>query len=325
MPTRSTLGRFLATPENRAALLAIQDVLAALTSDDEAPNPLFLHGPAGVGKTLVIDSLLREVADLGRTAIKTTAQDFAAEKDWSETREADVWIVEDLQHLPTRFAETLVRLIDEGLRRGQQLIFSANVGPGRLRHRGNTIPPRLTSRLASGLVVAIEPMQAASRKRALKTLAEETDLTLSADVLDWLAKHLTGGGRQLEGAIRQLKSLQRLHKKPLTLAEVQGHFRVQVEAKAPTVKRIAEHVGDYFRIPTRHLISARRSREVVLPRQISMYLARQLTGLSLEKIGKYFGGRDHKTVQHACRKVEAAMKRDAVLSGTVRQMHAELA
>ena len=78
-------------------------------------------------------------------------------------------------------------------------------------------------------------------------------------------------------------------------------------------------------VPPKHLQSARRSRDVLLPRQVSMYLTRQLTSLSLEKIGKFFGGRDHKTVQHACRRIEAAMKDDVVLFGAVRQMHAELA
>ena len=93
----------------------------------------------------------------------------------------------------------------------------------------------------------------------------------------------------------------------------------------PTVKRITDHVSGYFLVEPKNLLSASRSRDVLLPRQVSMYLARQLTSLSLQKIGKFFGGRDHRTVQHACKKVEEAMKADAALSGAVRQMHAELA
>jgi chromosomal replication initiator protein len=156
-------------------------------------------------------------------------------------------------------------------------------------------------------------------------LAEQMELRVTAEILDWLAEHLTGGGRQLDGAIQQLKSPQGLQAKPLRLADIRAHFRTQIEAHAPTVKRIAEHVCGYYQIAPRRLLTARRSREVMLPRQVSMYLARQLTTQSLEQIGKYFGGRDHKTVQHAVRKVEAAMKEDAALSGAVRQLHAELA
>ena len=91
------------------------------------------------------------------------------------------------------------------------------------------------------------------------------------------------------------------------------------------VKRITDRVSGYFQVAPKQLLSARRTHDVLMPRQVSMYLARQLTSLSLQEIGKYFGGRDHKTVQHACKKVEAAMKADAVLCGAVRQIHAELA
>ncbi len=150
-------------------------------------------------------------------------------------------------------------------------------------------------------------------------------MKIAPDILDWLAEQLTGGGRQLAGAIRQLKTLQRLQAKPLKLVDVAAHFRTQIEAKTPSVKRITEQVSGYFQVPPKHLVSARRTRDVLVPRQVSMYLARQMTDLSLQQIGKYFGGRDHKTVQHACKKVEEAMKSDAVLSGAVRQIHAELA
>jgi chromosomal replication initiator protein len=327
MPTRSTFGRFLATPENRAGRLAVQDLLLDLTSRAEnvRTNPLFLHGPTGAGKSLLVQTLTQELASNGIDALRISANDFAAEIDLQAPSEADLLIVEDLQHLPTRAAPSLIRLIDTRLQFGLPMIFTALVGPGRLRHRGVPLPHPLTSRLGSGLVVGVEPMQVPSRRRLLKAFAEDAKVTIDPEILAWLAEQLTGGGRQLEGAIRQLMAMQRLQAKPLRLADVQVQFRTLIDAKTPTVKRIAEHVSGYFRVAPKQVVSARRSREVLLPRQIGMYLARQLTDLSFKKIGKYFGGRDHKTVQHACRKVEAAMKTDAQLSGAVRQMHAELA
>jgi chromosomal replication initiator protein len=102
-------------------------------------------------------------------------------------------------------------------------------------------------------------------------------------------------------------------------------FAGDVEARKPTMERIVQRVGNYFRVEPRQLCSDRRSRQVMLPRQVSMYLARQLTGLSLEQIGAYFGGRDHSTVLHACRKVEQALTDDAGLEGAVRRLHADLA
>src|SRR5207302_9774107 len=105
---------------------------------------------------------------------------------------------------------------------------------------------------------------------------------------------------------------------------VAEHFRDDAEARRPTVERIAQRVGRYFRVTPDVLQSRRRRRDALLPRQVGMYLARQLTGLSLHQIGAYFGGRDHSTVLHACRKVEQALARDINLSGAVRRLHADL-
>ena len=322
MPAPSALARFLVTPENRSALAAIQDLLLALTTDtDDWPsNPLFLHGPAGSGKTRLVRTLADELTEVGVEVCILSANEFVEEKGQA----ADLLIVEDLQHLPAREMEPLIRLIDERARRTLLTICTALHGPGELKHRGARLPSRLTSRLASGLVVGMEPMHAPSRRRLLDLLAVEAKVRIAPEILDWLAEHLTAGGRQMEGAIRQLKALQRLQAKPLRLDDIRAHFRTQIEAQAPTVKRITEHVSGYYAVKPKLLLSTRRSHDVLLPRQVSMYLARQLTDLSLVQIGKFFGGRDHKTVQHACKKVEAAMKADIALSGAVRRMHAEL-
>lgn len=323
---RIVMARFLLLPENRSALAACQDLLLSLTADqrDATPNPLCLHGPPGSGKSLLLQTLAQELSGHGIEVCQRSANDFAMQEDDKDARQADLTIIEDMQHLPMRAVAAVIALIDERLRHGGAMIFSALHGPANLKHRGTALPVRLTSRLLAGLVVGLAPMQAPSRRTLLAAHAEQAGLRVLAEVLDWLAEHLTGGGRQLDGAIRQLKSLQGLQKNQLRLSDIRAHFRTQIEAHAPTVKRIAERVCGYYQVEPRQLLSARRAREIVLPRQVSMYLARQLTAQSLVQIGKYFGGRDHKTVQHACRKVEAAMRVDAVLSGAVRQLHAEL-
>ncbi len=327
MPPRSALARFLVMPENRSALAACQELVLSLTSDEShaMPNPLYLHGTPGSGKSHLLQSLVMELAGHGIEVCQRSANDFAELNDGNDTLEAELTIVEDMQHLPMRAVPRMIGLIDERLRHGAAIVFSALHGPANLKHRGNPLPARLTSRLAAGLVVGLEPMQTSSRRLLLAVLAEQADLRVETAILEWLAEHLTGGGRQLDGAIRQLKSLQGLQAKPLRLADVRGHFRTQVESNAPTVPRIAEHVCGFYHVERRQMLSARRSRDVMLPRQVSMYLARHLTKQSLGQIGTYFGGRDHKTVQHACRKVEAAMKADAALFGAVRRLQAELA
>jgi chromosomal replication initiator protein len=325
MLNRPTLARFLTTPENHSAWMAVQDLLHALTSRTTDLPLLFLHGPSGTGKTLLIQNLADELAEQDFRIGLLSANDFAAEEKDSHDLQADLLIIEDLQHLPTRYVEALVQIIDERLRQQLPMLMTALHGPSHLNHRGTAFPQRLTTRLASGLVVALEPLQTAGRRQLLTMLAEQNELSVAPEILDWLAEHLHGG-RQLEGAVQQLKTLQRLHKKPLCLDEaLREHFRTQMEASAPTVQRIARHVSAYYQVEPRRLVSEQRTRDVLLPRQVSMYLARQLTNLSLEQIGRYFGGRDHKTVQHACKKVESAMKCDHALSGVVRQMHAELA
>jgi chromosomal replication initiator protein len=106
---------------------------------------------------------------------------------------------------------------------------------------------------------------------------------------------------------------------------VAAHFRDEVDARRPTVERIVQRVGRYFQVEPQQMQSRCRSRQTLLPRQVGMYLARRLTKLSLQQIGAYFGGRDHSTVLHACRKVEQALAHDVTLSGAVRQLHADLA
>jgi chromosomal replication initiator protein len=326
-----TFARWVSTPETGSARAAVQDVVAALASrrPDRLANPLLLHGPAGTGKTHLVSALLAE-ATRQRPELFATVLPAAdvARSPWEEAtdalealRDSELLIVEDLQHLSARGGELLVRMIDELHARQYPMVFTALAGP---RHLAN-LSGRLASRLVGGLVVALEPLAAPSRLALLQDRAQRRQLAVRPEVLAWLAEHLTGGGRQLEGAIVRLEALGQMHSRPLDVPLVAEHFHAELEAGRPTVQRIAQQVGGYFQVEPCQLQSQQRSRQVLLPRQVGMYLARQLTGLSLEQIGAYFGGRDHSTVLHACRKVERALSDDAVLSGTVRQIHADLA
>jgi len=340
-----TLARFLTLPENNAALHAVRELAAFFEGQRDQPpfNPLVLHGPPGAGKSHLASGLARAVGlregkrVLHRSCRELRLQPVAADRTrmqqeqpaflkelGEEAAECDLFLLEDLQQLPPAAVATLVGLLDRRLSENRPTVFTALTGPRRLAHRTGKFPSRLTSRLAAGLVVGLEPLGASSRRALLVELAQRRQLALSGEVADWLAANLASSARQLEGAIRQLESLGHLGKKP-TLAMVAEHFGPQMEALRPSVDRIVEHVGGYFQIEPGELQSRRRFRNILIPRQVGMYLARQLTGLSLEQIGAYFGGRDHTTVLHACRKVEQAMKKDALLSGAVKHIHAELA
>jgi chromosomal replication initiator protein len=327
-----TFANWIALMENEAARLAVQRVADCVCGRGprRAVNPLFLYGPAGSGKSHLASALLVEVTrrapDL-QTAL-LAAGDFEAllfsEGDREERkalRQADLLIIEDVQHLPARVEEAFVYLIDRGLARGQQLVCTALAGPALLDH----LPARVTSRLGSGLVVGLGALSPDSRRIFLQEGANRRGLNVRADVLAWLAEHLTGSVRQLEGAVARLTELTRLDGQALDVDTLAEHFGVEAAANRPTVERIAQRVGRYFQVEPRQLQARSRTRGTLLPRQIGMYLARQLTELSLQQIGAYFGGRDHSTVLHACRKVEKALAEDVHLSGAVRQLHADLA
>jgi chromosomal replication initiator protein len=324
-----TFARWVETPENRSARLAVGQVVEGVCSGRlrrEVP-PLFLHGPSGTGKTHLVAALIHEMTQRrpDRIASRVAAKDLGCQDaksfGWQSDPpdECDVLVVEDVQHLPARAAETLVQQFDDGLARRRQMVFTARVGPGRLTH----LPARLTSRLASGLVVGLEPLSAASRLAFLQDRAQRRQLAVGRDILTWLAEHLSGSVRHLEGAIARLETLVRLHSRLPDLAAVVTHFGAEVETSRPTVERIAERVGQHFQVDPRLLQSRRQSHNALVPRQVAMCLARRLTPLSLEQIGTYFGGRDHSTVLHACRKVEHGS--DALLSGIVRQLQMEFA
>jgi chromosomal replication initiator protein len=327
------LARLLPLPESRSARVAVENLARCLNANklDDLVLVLFLHGPAGTGKTCLVNALLEEVGpevclcSANAFPLPWDQDDTTAAERYEQARRCDLLIVEDLQHLPARANACLISLMDERLRRRLPTVFTATTGPAKLGHRGRPLPLRLTNRLAGGLVVALSPLQTDSRRFFLTEMARHRGLSVDDEVLDWLAKILTGGGRQLEGALNQLDALQGVTAKRLTLDEVRAHFQTQAEAGQPTIDRIVHRVSAYFSVEPRLLRSARRQRRLLIARHVSMYLARTLTRMSLQQIGACFGGRDHSTVLHACRKVEQAMKSDDAVSGAVRQIRAELA
>jgi len=323
--------RLLDLPENHSALTAVQELADVIGAPHSAsrPNPLYIHGPAGTGKTCLVKTLQAEVLRrIGHAAIGSlSTKELDSWLNPNETTagnarmidEIDLLIIEELHQLAPRFTEQVAHIIDDLRRRQVPLVFTALAGP-----RFLPFPGRLTTRLASGLVVGLESLQAPSRLKFLQHKAQERQLAVRTEILSWLAERVRGSGRELEGALIRLEALFRLHHHSLDIATVARHFEEEIEANKPTLERIVQQVSDYFQVPAAQVLSGRRDRHLLIPRQIGMYLSRRLTDLSFGEIGARFGGRDHSTVLHGYRKVAASLLHDTGFAGAVQQLQAAL-
>jgi len=324
---RIVLPGFQILPENRSATRAVTMLArAVLLGKRPTVCPLVLHGPPGTGKSRLAAAALGALAAGTEvvTARAVVAGELARPDDDSGFADRDLQIcdflvVEDVQHLPERAADAMCDLIDRRAVRRKALIITASTGPAGLTH----LPRRLTSRLAAGLVVQLEPLGVASRRAILEAHAK--DVRLTADALDWLAGQ-NGGLRAGLGLLQNLAQVARDFPGPLDRAAVEQILAGtgQPTSRGTNLATIIKRVCAAFGVTQKELLGTSRLRSVLVPRQVAMYLARELTGLSLPRIAATFA-RDHTTVLHACRKVEEATRVDLKLAATLKQLQSEFA
>jgi chromosomal replication initiator protein len=323
---RITLDGFQILPENRSAVRAVTGLVqSALLGKRPSVCPLVLHGPPGTGKTHLTAAAIGALAGGENvvTARSVPARELARPDDESgfadrDLQTCDFLAVEDVQHLPEQAADALCELIDRRAARRKALVVTAGAGPAGLTH----LSRRLTSRLASGLVVQLEPLGAQSRRAILEAKAK--NLRLTPDALDWLAAQ-GGGLRPALGLLQNLALVAASYPGPLDRDAVEQILAGtgQPTSRGTELAAIIKRVCVAFGVTEKELLGTSRLRNVLVPRQVAMYLARELIGLSLPRIGATFG-RDHTTVLHACRKVEEAITDDERLAATVRQLKQEL-
>lgn len=326
-PKPASWGEFVSVPENRSALVAARRLARTLTQPEPprkpAPTPLVLHGPPGTGKTFLVQTLVRKLIDdpAGLTVQVVAAREVpkAPDDELADLRLADLLAVEDVQHLAARGAGDVVRLLDHRTARRRPTIVTASAGPAGL----TGLPQRLTSRLAAGLVVRLEPLSRGSRRELLERQAVKRKLRLTAAALDWLAARPTGGGvRPLLGMLETLAAQSRggsLDVDDVKCLLATGH----PPSRRGPVGTIVAKVAETFGVAVKDVLGTCRQRAVLLPRQVAMYLAREVAKLSSPQVGAAFK-RDHTTVLHACKRVREAQKSDAKLRRTVRELTAAL-
>ncbi len=293
-------------------------------------NPLFLYSGVGLGKTHLMHAIAWHIKqqDPTRNIVYLSAEKFmykfvralrykdtAAFKE--QFRSVDVLMVDDVQFMGGKdstqeeFFYTFNSLIEEG----RQIIISADKSPSDLEG----IEARLKSRLACGLVADIHPTDFDLRIGILNKKAQQLGVELPTQVAEFLAQKITSNIRELEGALRRIVAhSQLLSDHEITLDMTQDVLKDMLRSydKRTTIDEIQKKVAEYFNISVKEMQSSRRARTVARPRQVAMYLAKQLTSRSLPEIGRKFD-RDHTTVMHAVRKVEELVLEDSSLAESV--------
>lgn len=335
LDSRFTFASFVVGASNRLAHAAAMQVTETAGEQPLRYNPLYVHAKVGMGKTHLLHAIAWEVKRrkprakvLYLTAERfmysfaeaLQAKDAPAFKD--KLRGIDLMLIDDMEFLQGRtfqqeFCHTLNSLIDGG----KQVVVAADCAPMQLE----SFDARMRSRLSGGLVTEIGAIDYDLRVKILKHRSTEKGQQLPGffipdDVISYLAQQLTESGRELEGAVTRLSAAYQLTGQQVTIDAAETIIADLVRGKDP--KRVK--IDDILRVLTKHfgvqrgdLLSSRRNRSIVRPRQIGMYLAKTLTARSLPEIGRRFGGRDHTTVLHAIRKVEELLSQDPSLGDEV--------
>ena len=318
---RFTFDQFVVGKPNEFAYAAARRV-------SEAPqlpfNPLFLYGGVGLGKTHLMHAIAWHIRETGpdRTVIYLSAEKFMYQfiralreqntvdfKD--QFRSVDVLMIDDVQFIAGKestqeeFFHTFNALVDQG----RQIVISADKSPSDLEG----IQERLVSRLNYGLVADIHATTYELRLGILQSKAQQLNVDIPQRVLEFLAHKITANVRELEGGLNRVVAHSQLVGREITLEATQEvlHDLLRANDRHVTIEEIQKQVAQHFNIRISDMHSARRARSVARPRQVAMYLAKQLTSRSLPEIGRKFGGRDHTTVMHAVKKVEELRDHDS--------------
>jgi chromosomal replication initiator protein len=326
---RFTFENFVVGKPNELAHAAARRVAeSSVNSNRSVPfNPLFLYGGVGLGKTHLMHAIAWHIRthDPSRKMIYLSAEKFMYQfiralrfKDTmafkEQFRSVDVLMIDDVQFISGKdstqeeFFHTFNALVDQN----RQIVISADKSPSDLEG----MEERMRSRLGWGLVADIHPTTYELRLGILQAKADAAHSEIPGKVLEFLAHKITSNVRELEGALNRIAAHAQLVGRAITLESAQEvlHDLLRANDRRVTIDEIQKRVAEHYNIRLADMHSARRARAVARPRQVAMYLCKQLTPRSLPEIGRKFGGRDHTTVMHAVRKIEELRGSDRTLA-----------
>jgi len=331
---RLTFSTFVTGHANLVAYNAAQ----ALASGEKGSfSPLYIHSQTGLGKTHLLHAIGHEVlrANPNARILYMSAErfmfDFVSAMRARDTfsfkarlRSADVLMIDDVQFIAGKEStqEEFLHTVDELMTGGRRLVISADRAP----HALDGVEGRILSRLTQGLVADIGPADFTLRRSILEAKVAALGVSLPAEVIDLLASRIASNIRELEGGLNRLIAYSQLQSRKVDEAFAEEVLAEMFRAsrRRITIDEIQRRVSEHYRIRQAEMVSARRAREVARPRQVAMYLAKQLTPRSLPEIGRKFGGRDHTTVIHAIRQIERLRGIDTDIDTDVRTLMRDL-
>jgi len=336
LDSRFTFENFITGTPNELAHAAARRVAEACVGPVQTVpfNPLFLYGGVGLGKTHLMHAIAWHVRTHApsRKVIYLSAEKFMYQfiralrfrstMDFKEQfRSVDLLMIDDVQFITGKestqeeFFHTFNALVEQN----RQIVISADKSPSDLEG----LEERMRSRLGWGLVADIHPTTYELRFGILQSKAELTGIHLPQKVMEFLAHKITSNVRELEGALNRIIAHMQLVRRDITLESTQELLQdlLRANERRVTIDEIQKCVAQHFNIKMAEMTSSRRARVVVRPRQVAMYLAKQLTPRSLPEIGRKFGGRDHTTVMHAVRRIEELSISDRALAEDVELLH----
>jgi chromosomal replication initiator protein len=309
-----TFGSFVEGKSNHIALAASRQIGEGLKN---SYNPLFIYGGVGLGKTHLMHAVGNEL--LKRNSRKKIAYvhserfvsdmvkslQLGAISEFKQYyRSLDALLIDDIQFFAKKeqSQEELFHTFNSLLERGSQMILTCDRYPKEI----DGLEDRLKSRLGWGLPVVIEPPELETRVAILLSKAKSMSQVLDEESAFFIAQKVRSNVRELEGALKRVVANSNFTGRPITVELIKDSLKdlLAIQARQVSVENIQKTTADYYNIKLSDLLSKRRSRSVARPRQMAMFLAKELTNYSLPEIGESFGGRDHTTVIHACKKIK---------------------
>ncbi len=332
--SRFTFDNFVVGSSNRFAYAA---AMAVAESPAKAYNPLFIYGPVGLGKTHLLQAITQKIkqnfpaskhcyisSERFTNELIESIKNRTTHQFRQKYRNIDVLLIDDIHFIAGKestqeeFFHTFNALHDNR----KQIIISSDRPPKEIAN----LEERLSSRFAWGLITDIQAPDFETRVAILRKKIEREPITVPDEVIFFIAEQIKTNIRELEGALIRVIAYSLLEEKVISLDMTKAILKDMVKEtlKTISIETIQKQVAQFFSISLMDLRAKRRNRNLVLPRQIAMYLSRKLTHMSLPEIGNAFGGKDHTTVLHSYRKIEQDLSNDTELKNTIEKLTTSL-